>query len=243
MSENGNNALALVRASAGLSLEQWPDERIETVKRMYAPQAKSAHELAAFLATAARYDLDPVLGEIWLAPMQGGLKVVTGRDAMLKAAARDPHYVGIVSGVVYEKDEFRLERAGLEVTVRHVINGMDRGPLVGAYCVAYHATRVPVVIVRRWEQYKHLQGRGTWKDYGEDMIETRAITAALRRQYQLAGLYHESEFRDEAAGAATEAVADLNAALADDADTVEPEPVLGEYAELPFTDYVPQGSA
>jgi hypothetical protein len=221
MSTNGTEvtgtAIVAIRRSAGLNPEKWPDERIETVRRMYAPQAKSVHELSMFLATAERYDLDPVLGEVWLAPMNGALKVVTGRDAMLKAARRTPGFTGIVSGVVYEKDSFKLLRSGDDVKVTHEINGFDRGPMMGAYCVAYHAERTPVVIVRKWTDYKHLHSKAVWKDYGEDMIETRCITAALRRQYQLSGLYEESEFRDEGTRLSTAATSDLNAMLEDEA--------------------------
>lgn len=213
------NALVAIRRSAGLTNEKWPDERIETVRRMYAPQAKSVHELAMFLATAERYDLDPVLGEVWLAPMNGGLKVVTGRDAMLKAARRTPGFTGIVSGVVYEKDLFKLTRSGDDVKVTHEITGFDRGPMMGAYCVAYHNERTPVVIVRKWGDYKHLHNEAVWKDYGEDMVETRCITAALRRQYQLSGLYEESEFRDEGARLSTAATSDLNALLESETTT------------------------
>jgi hypothetical protein len=211
-----STAMAVVRAAAGLSPDRWPDERIDAVKRMYAPIAKNVHEVAAFLATADRYDLDPVLGEVWLAEIKGKLRVMTGRDAMLKAARRDAGFTGIVSGVVYKNDEFRVIREGEAVTVRHLINGMlDRGEIAGAFCVAYHRDRAPVIVIRRWDQYKHLHGRDTWKDYGEDMLETRAITAALRRQYQLAGLYHETEFGSEPAATKTAgAVADLNDALA-----------------------------
>lgn len=246
MSTNGNEvtgmALVSIRKSAGLSSEKWPDERIETVRRMYAPQAKSVHELAMFLATAERYDLDPVLGEVWLAPMNGALKVVTGRDAMLKAARRTPGFTGIVSGVVYEKDVFKLMRSGDDVKVTHEINGFDRGALLGAYCVAYHAERTPVAIIRKWSDYKHLQNKAVWKDYGEDMIETRCITGALRRQYQLSGLYEESEFRDEGTNVSTAATSDLNAMLS--GEPAEPEPPIqeaewepvseGEEAELPL---------
>lgn len=186
--------VAEIRAAAQLTPNEWSDERIMAVVKMSAPAAPNLHVAAMFLAAAAKYDLDPLLGEIWLGELNGKPTVITGRNSYIKAAQRDPGYLGFDSGVVREKDEFEIRRKGESVEVHHTIRGFGaRGKIVGAYCVAYHKDRRPVAITRAWEDFRHLHSRPTWRQNPEDMIETRAIVAALRRQFNLGGLYTEAD--------------------------------------------------
>lgn len=182
-----------IRTGAGLPAESWPDARIETIAKTCAPEDTQVPELAMFLGVANRYDLDPLVGEIWLAKDRGELMVLTGRDSYLKIAQRDPGYEGFDSGVVYEDDDFRIRREGSDITVEHTITGMKRGDITGAYAVVYHAERKPVLKVRRWSQYKHLHGKTNWRENPDAMIETRALVAALREQFNISGLYTQSE--------------------------------------------------
>jgi hypothetical protein len=89
----------------------------------------------------------------------------------------------------------------------------NRGRLVGAYAVAYTKGKIPVLIRRTWEHYRALHNRTAWKTNPDDMIETRVICAALRRQYNISGLYTEAEFGgvDEGDGALQELQANQNA--------------------------------
>ena len=194
--EPENTSIGFLRRSAGLG-DTWTDERIRTVWKMCAPKAKSITELSAFLAVAAKYGLDPVLGEIFLMSTEAGPKIFVPRDALLKTARRDPDYSGFVSGVVHEQDSFSVQRSGHEVTVEHGITGIKRGGAIGAYCIAYHKTRDAVCVVRAVDDYKHLLNRLTWKMYLEDMIETRCISAAHRRLVELSGVYTDAEVIDE----------------------------------------------
>lgn len=185
--------LVWIRQAANLPAEAWPDERIAAVWNMYGGEAKSASELALFMSTANHYGLDPALREVWLGQIRGKPTVITGRDAFVKVAGRDPEYLGFDSGVVFEKDTFRIVRKGDDVQVEHTIEGMDRGKLVGAYCIAFHKSRRPVMITRTWAQFGHLTGKDVWKQNPDDMIETRCITAALKRQHSLSGLYSPAD--------------------------------------------------
>jgi hypothetical protein len=172
---------------------------------MAAPAARTVQTLSAFLAVAKKYELDPLVGELYLIETEHGPKVCTGRETFVRIASRQPGYLGIVSGVVREGDTFQVNRegSGLEATDVSVQHGMGlvRGELVAAYCVAYCQGRAPIVIVRRAEDYAHLRGKLNWRLYGDDMLETRCIVAALRRQFPLAGLYVETEFADDEAAA------------------------------------------
>ena len=194
--EKGNE----IRAAAQLPATSWPDARIRTIAKNFAPAGTSVPELAMFLAVAHKYDLNPTLNEIWLArdTKKNRLIVLTGRDAYLKIAIKDAGYGGINSGVVYAKDTFVQTKTGDgKVEIDHQITSLqDRGQIVGAYCVAYHANRVPVTVVRTWAHYSKLHAKGPWISNPDDMIETRVIVAALRRQFNISGLYTEGELPD-----------------------------------------------
>jgi hypothetical protein len=70
----------------------------------------------AFLELSARYDLDPLTGQIWLAQMPGRngaagrYAILVGRDGYLAVADRDPGFIDVDADVVYSKDEFRVTR-------------------------------------------------------------------------------------------------------------------------------------
>ncbi len=219
-------AIDTVQQSAGLDPAVWSAEKIETVKRMAAPAARNVHELAAFLHLCQRYDLDPLAKELYMIQGKGGPQICAGRETFLKVARRDPNYQGCRSGVVYEKDHFSVDVEGSEVTVHHRIDGLDRGQISGAYAVARKEGQEPVLVVRRWDDYKHLHAKDNWRHYGDDMIETRCIVAALRRQFGLSGIYHETEFADpEAQVEAIEETtrAKLDAMIDQERDTADEE--------------------
>ena len=207
----GSAYAVTVRKAANLSAEEWSDERIGAIARTVAPPDAKPAEIAMFLAVAHRYQLDPFLKEIWLAKDKGRLILLTGRDSFIKVAERDEGYLGFDSGVVYQNDHFEVDREADSIIVTHQVKGfVDRGARVGAFCVAYHKVRRQVLVLRKWEDYAHLHGKDNWKNYGDDMLETRVITAALRRQYTISGIYSESEFiagelhsESEQAGTAT----------------------------------------
>ena len=194
-SRQGSEYAVTVRKAANLSAEEWSDERIGAIARTVAPPDAKPAEIAMFLAVAHRYQLDPFLKEIWLAKDKGRLILLTGRDSFIKVAERDEGYLGFDSGVVYQNDHFEVDREADSIIVTHQVKGfVDRGARVGAFCVAYHKVRRQVLVLRKWEDYAHLHGKDNWKNYGDDMLETRVITAALRRQYTISGIYSESEF-------------------------------------------------
>ena len=233
-----SSALVTIRRAANLPAEKWPDERIEAIKKMVAPQARSTHELAAFMGTCHRYNLDPLVGEAWLGQLGGKPTVIVGRDAYIKVASGDPEYRGFDSGVVYEKDHFELVREGENVTVHHRVTGFDRGRIKGAYCVAHHATKRPVSIIRLWDAYSHLHGRGTWKTSGEDMIETRAIVAALRRMYRLAGLHTASDGGEELLDPAAATRSRLDELKGDLDKPEQGSPLVQDTTQIPEAEYV-----
>lgn len=203
-----------IRVAAHLKKEDWPDERIRVISSIIAPEKTTQQELAAFLGVCDRYKLDPIVGEIWL--VWDGKKrkhlIMTGRDSYLAIADRHPDYEGYIHGTVRTGDEFEVVREGTEVTVNHIL-GIERGDRISAYCVCYRSGRKPILIVRDWKSYGHLQSKTNWQNNPDDMLETRVITQAHRLQFRIPGIYTPEEITPEvgtgssAADRAKEAVA------------------------------------
>lgn len=184
-----------VREAALLPAEQWPDLRIRSIIKTVAPPKASVADIAMFLAVAQRYDLDPLIKEIWLAEDKGKLIVITGKDAILKKARQHPEYLGHVSGLVHDQDEFEFEQMpDDDVRVHHKIVGFPRGKLVGAYSIVRMKNLPPVWIVREIEDYAHLFSKKNWENYKPDMFLARVVNAAHRLAISLTGLYTREDF-------------------------------------------------
>jgi hypothetical protein len=197
VSEEFQRAAVDIRRAAALPAEDWPDERIRTIARTVAPADTSLSELSMFLGVCSRYELDPVAGEAWLVKDEHGkISVLTGRDTMQKVASRDPDFEGIEFGVVYEKDEYQVVRQGDALEVHSIGSGFERGQIAGAWAIGRRKGKRPVFVERRWKDYSHLHRKRNWKNDPAGMIETRVITAALRRMYVLAGIFTPAEMED-----------------------------------------------
>lgn len=185
-----------VQRASGVDPEKWTLERIDAIGRMITRDVPAQiHEIATFVQVADRYQLDPFLGEIWMAKDKGKIIILTGRDAILKVARRDSTYLGYRSGLVHENDEFALDvQQDGSIVLAHKVTGIKRGPLIGAYCVVYMEGRPPVWVIRELADYQHLSHKDNWKNYTPDMLETRVIAAAHRRAVNITALYTREEF-------------------------------------------------
>lgn len=201
-SEPGN-AYALIRRAANVPAREWPDERIQAVRRYVDPDGDvfhNTHEIAVYIHSAQKYQLNPIMGEIFAFRSKGKIRVYAGRDGFVKAATRNPAYSGHESGVVYQKDEFRIEvrtdpndPERRVYDIQHTIDGFDRGQIAGAYCIAYGKNGRATLVTRKFDDYKHLHSKFNWQNDPDGMIENRVISAALKRQNPLAGLWIEGE--------------------------------------------------
>jgi hypothetical protein len=195
MANNGDKGtqLATIRKAAQLSPERWGDERINAVVSMFAGNAKSPGQAAVFLAVANKYDLAPEMGEIWLGEIRGRPTVLVGRDAYLKVAQRDPGYRGFQADVVREQDEYSVEREGDAIVVHHNKQGFNRGAVIGAYALVPHADRAPVFIEKHLDELQHLTRKEVWQQNLAEMVLTRALTFALKLQFNITGVYSAAD--------------------------------------------------
>lgn len=187
-------AFDAIRRAADLP-ESYADERIEAIRSACVPKDVKAttSQLAMFLATAYRYNLDPMLGEIWLGVMDGQLRPVTGRNSFIKLAHNMEDYAGMESGPVFENDIFEVKksRAGYDIT--HEIPGFNRGRLLGAYALLLLHGRPAIYAQKAMVEYKNLTNKKNWLAYPADMIETRAQVHVFRRAWPMSGLFTKDE--------------------------------------------------
>jgi phage recombination protein Bet len=173
----------------------WTPEMIATAKATIA-RGSTDEEFALLLHLAKKYDLDPFAKEIWCVK-QGGpnqaATIMASRDGYLKAAQRDPSFMGLQAGVVRKGDTFAFNAT--EGTVEHSF-GAERGPIQGAWAIAHHRLRMPVCCFVDFAEYK-----GTspiWGKYPSAMIQKVAEVFALKRQFGINGLVTKEELDTEA---------------------------------------------
>ena len=193
---------ALRQAAGNLPAHQYPDGHIRAIMKMAVPADVTFSEAAGFLSICHAYRLNPILGQAFLAKGDDGkVKVLTGRDTFITLAESQSGYRGIANGVVYKGETCIIRRDPTDpykVYIEHDqgFDGHSQADLVGAYCVVYDETRPPIIIRRFWKDYEYLWSndrKKNWRRSGTDMIENRAIAAALRRMYSLAGLLISGE--------------------------------------------------
>lgn len=167
-----------------------PFEEVKAVlKEMYGKRL-SESEFAAFLLVARKLGLDPVSREIILQVREGSggrqVSFIISRDGYLKAAMRDPDFAGLQSMVVREGDQFEIHPSEGRVVHRF---GAKRGAILGAWAIAYHKKRPPVIYFADFQEYVEANKHSpTWKQYPSAMIQKIAEVGALRRQFNLSAV-------------------------------------------------------
>jgi phage recombination protein Bet len=217
---------ALVTSNAQ---DQWTDRQIALISRTVANGA-SPEELHLFLNIAARYNLDPIAGEIWCVKTrgrnggEGRIAIIVGEQGRLKIAERFEDYRGFRSGVVCENDRFMkkpqaeelVEAPGTFSYVEHSFgHPNERGAVVGGWCEVYRVGRPPTFFYAPLSEYMpNPEGMSAaaianipWFKTESRMIEKCSISTGFRMAFNLAGLYGEEEMehvqKAQAAGTVT----------------------------------------
>jgi phage recombination protein Bet len=175
------------------SIELWQETK-QVLKDMYGKRLTDG-EFQAFLLVAQKLGLDPVSREIIPQVREGqhGRQVafIVSRDGYLKAAMRDPGFAGLQSMVVREGDTFEIHPSEGKVVHRF---GSKRGEILGAWAIAYHKERPPVIFFADFrEYYEANKASPTWRTYPSAMIQKVAEVGALRRQFPLSGVVAAEE--------------------------------------------------
>ncbi len=171
-------------------LKEINPETVKLVKRTVTADATD-EELALFMYMCYRYNLDPLLGEIYF--MKAGKhskpSFIVSRDGYLKIAMSNPEYQGLNSFVVKEGDEFEIDAE--KGTVRHRF-GTKRGEILGAWAVAYRKGFKPQIAFVDFKEYFKPKSQA-WKEYPSAMIQKVAEVFVLRRQFNITGVVAREE--------------------------------------------------
>lgn len=189
-----------------------------------------------FLELSARYELDPFMGQIWLAQMSGqngangGWVVMVGRDGLLAMANRSPDFMGLRSGVVYSADVFKKweDEETNETKIKHESrwqiakddNGTTiraegaplktRGKILGAWALVYRHGRMPTYWFAEYDQYlpksEAKREKGPWSQYDDAMIAKCAQSTALRLSFSISGLVVAEEVSTRVIQAGVQAI-------------------------------------
>lgn len=176
----------------------WRPEEVDLIRRTIAPPDATEDELALYLRLCHTYALDPFRRELVMVKRRrrtpdGSYEsspiFITTRDGYLRAAQRDPGYAGIMSAAVHENDHFEFDVENQKIIHRF---GKDRGKLIGAWAVAYHKQRPPVMAYVPLAEYYN-PNSDTWKTHPSAMICKVAEVYVLRRQFNLTGIVAREE--------------------------------------------------
>ena len=185
----------LARQYEGMA-ETFPNYSPEQIKLMHGSVAKgtTVNEFWLFLNIAHKQDLNPFTKEIWCyKDNKQNLIIFASKDGFLKKAQAHPEYNGIRSSEVRANDEIEIDVANAQV--KHKITSLsnkDRGPVTGAYAIAYRKNAEPTVETASFSTYN--KGYNVWRSHPEEMIKKVAETHALKKAFGITGVYAEEEF-------------------------------------------------
>lgn len=215
MSNNGE--LAVVGSSITqparnrFAAEQWA-----LIKDTVAKECNDA-ELALFLETCARHDLDPLIRQIWTIKIKGRMVPVVARDGFLAIANRHTgqgwtgesgEYLGTQSDTVrlhdyFEKVHKERPDGTIGIFVDHRYRDKDdkpthggedgslRGPIVGAWAIVKRRGHNDAYYYGFWKTYN--KAENAWETHPDAMIVKCAESTALRKGFSVSGVIGEGE--------------------------------------------------
>ncbi|MDY6966946.1 MAG: phage recombination protein Bet [Halobacteriota archaeon] len=176
---------------------KYTDEERDLIRNTVAKGASDAN-FGRFIYLAEKYDLDPLVNEIWCTTYTEKTgrvvtDILTGRDGYLKIAQNNSNYEGLMSGVVKVGDEFEFKPCDKKSPVMHKF-GTDRGAIIGAWAVCFYKDRAPYVAFADFSEYN--KGKKFWVSYPSAMIKKVAEAMALKIQFGISGLVTKEEIEE-----------------------------------------------
>lgn len=177
------------------SMTMWEDEtKINEIRKLFAPKLTEM-EFQFFVGLGKAANLNPFTREIWCVKYQDSApaQVFIGRDGYRKAAQAHSEYDYHQCDAVYENDLFEVHNG----EVKHSYKLVNRGALVGAYCIAKrHKSSRPIYVFAELKEYS--TGKSLWNPQTgkpATMIKKVAESQCLRACFQdlLGGTYGEEE--------------------------------------------------
>lgn len=160
-------------------------EKIELIKRMFAKGAND-DEFAVFLELAKRYNLDPFKRQIFFLPdrrQNEPGKIMVSHAGLIHIAHNSDQWAGMKTFIITKDGEEKLI----------VDNPND---IAGAVCYVYRKDwKEPLIHAVSFREYfkSNNSHAGPWYSMPQTMIKKVAEAGALRRAFDLGGLYIEEE--------------------------------------------------
>ena len=187
-----SNEIAKTEKSNWLSLEEK-----KIIRNQFFPQNASDIEMQYCMRVAESFNLNPILKQIFFIERKsnvGGqwitkIEPLAGRDSFLTLAHRSGKFAGIETTTDI-KDVAKLTNGKWE----------KQSDLVAKCCVYRADMERPVIVEVSYSEYvqKTNQGEVTkfWKEKPETMLKKVAESQALRKAFDITGLYAEEEIRE-----------------------------------------------
>lgn len=195
---------------------EFDPQQVELIRRTIAKDCNDG-ELALFLETCARHDLDPIIKQIWTIRINGTMQPVVSRDGLLSIANRytgpkwnglNGEFLGCASNVIHEHDEFSFsyrtrDDGTQEVAIDHSPrdkegkpshggkDGELRGPIVAAWARVRRRGHDDVFYLAYRDEYDKKQA--VWKSHPHAMMVKTPETMALRKAFSVSGVVGETE--------------------------------------------------
>lgn len=196
--------------------DRFSPEQVDLIRATVAKDCNPA-ELALFLETCVRHELDPFIKEVWAIKIQGRVQTVVSRDGLLKIAnrctgkgwANQPgEFLGCQSNVVHEHDHFDvLYETRPDGTIAVIVDhrprtkegqpsfggrtGQGRGEMVGSWARVRRRGHDDVMFIAYRQEYD--KSENVWKSHPHAMMVKVAEAMALRKAFSIAGVVGEGE--------------------------------------------------
>ena len=153
----------------------YTSEQLQLIKNMYAV-GTTDDEFKVFVELAKRYALDPFKRQIWCVKYGNNpASIFTGRDGFLHIAHQNPTFRG-------------LKTYAITTDGREVLICPDVSKLAGAVCYVFRSDwSEPMVQAVSLKEYN--TGKSLWARMPEIMIKKVAESMALRKAFDVSGLY------------------------------------------------------
>lgn len=194
--------------------------QVELIRKTVAKGCNDG-ELALFLETCARHELDPIIKQIWTIKINGSMQPVVSRDGLLAIANRctgsrwdgvNGEFLGCASNVLHEYDEFSFnyrnrDDGTQEVVIDHSPRDKDgkpthggkdgelRGPIVAAWARVRRRGHDDVFYLAYRDEYDKKQA--VWKSHPHAMMVKVPEAMALRKAFSVSGVVGEGELPEE----------------------------------------------
>lgn len=199
---------------------QFDEQQVNLIRATVAADCNDG-ELALFLETCARHELDPFIKEVWAIRWKSGTptQTVVSKDGFLKIANRctgpdwamvPGEFLGVTAGVVHEHDLYDVDRAEREdgstkVNITHKPRDCEgkpvfgtgedgRGKIVGAWAICRRRGHDDYHFEATWDEYNKVSNtHSAWKTHPHAMMKKVAEAVVLRASFPIAGVIGEGE--------------------------------------------------